>query len=398
MNAIHTILATGFWICIAAVLYAYAGYPLLIAVCSRLFGRREQPPEIADADLPRVSLLIVAHNEQAVIEARVRNALATDYPPDKLEIVVASDGSSDATPAIVQCYSHRGVRLLHDPQRRGKAATINAAMPQLSGDIVILSDANTDVDPSAVRRLARWFADPAVGAVCGRLLLTDPATGANVDGVYWRYETFLKRCEGRLGALLGANGAIYAIRRDLFVPIPPGTIIDDFVIPLLSKLRSGRAIVYDPAALAREETAPDVASEFLRRARIGAGGFQAIGPLWLLSDPRRGWVALAFLSHKVLRWCCPFFMLGALALGAMLSGQALYREILLAQAGFYSIALAGALWPARARRAPRWLRAVQLFTSMNAALLVGFWRWRRGAQQAMWEPTARPVAQLRRAA
>jgi cellulose synthase/poly-beta-1,6-N-acetylglucosamine synthase-like glycosyltransferase len=397
MNAIHTILTTGFWICIAAVLYAYAGYPLLIAVCARLFGRREKPPEMADADLPRVSLLIVAHNEQAVIEARLRNALATDYPPDKLEIVVASDGSADATPAIVQRYRHRGVRLLHDSQRRGKAATIDAAIPRLAGDIVILSDANTGVDPSAARRLARWFADPAVGAVCGRLLLTDPATGANVDGVYWRYETFLKRCEGRLGALLGANGAIYAIRRDLFVPIPPGTIIDDFVIPLLSKLKSGRAIVYDPAALAREETAADVASEFRRRARIGAGGFQAIGLLWRLSDPRRGWVALAFCSHKLLRWCCPFFMVAALALGAVLSGQALYRDVLLAQAAFYSIALAGALWPARAR-APRLLRAVQLFTSMNAALLVGFWRWCSGAQPATWQPTARPVIELRRAA
>jgi cellulose synthase/poly-beta-1,6-N-acetylglucosamine synthase-like glycosyltransferase len=350
---------------------------------------------MADADLPRVSLLIVAHNEEAVIEARLRNALATDYPPDKLEIVVASDGSSDATPAIVQRYRHRGVRLLHDPQRRGKAATINAAIPQLSGDIVILSDANTEVDPSAVRRLARWFADPAVGVVCGRLVLTDPATGANADGVYWRYETFLKRCEGRLGALLGANGAIYAIRRECFVPIPSATIIDDFVIPLLSKLRSGRTIVYDPGALAREETAPDVASEFHRRARIGAGGFQAIGLLWRLSDPRRGWVALAFFSHKVLRWCCPFFMLGALALGALLSGQALYRDALLVQAGFYCIALAGALWPARA---PRLLRAVQLFTSMNAALLVGFWRWWRGAQPATWQPTARPVIELRRAA
>src|SRR5258706_5812175 len=288
MNAIHTILAIGFWICIAAILYAYAGYPILIAVCRALFGRRKEPREIADADLPCVSLLIVAHNEQAVIEARLRNALASDYPPDKLEIVVASDGSSDATLAIVQRYRHRGVQLLHDPQRRGKAATINAAIPQLAGDIVILSDANTEVDPTALHRLARWFADSAVGAVCGRLLLSDPATGANADGFYWRYETFLKRCEGRLGALLGANGAIYAIRRECFVPIPPGTIIDDFVIPLLSKLTNGGAIVYDTDVVAREETAPNVASEFRRRARIGAGGFQAIWPLLRISDPRRG--------------------------------------------------------------------------------------------------------------
>jgi cellulose synthase/poly-beta-1,6-N-acetylglucosamine synthase-like glycosyltransferase len=396
MNGSEIIIASLFWLSLAAVVYAYAGYPLVIWAASRLFGRNLERAEIAaGADLPRVSLLIAAHNEEAVIDARIRNALASDYPTAKLNIVVACDGCSDGTAAIVRRYAHRGVRLIHDSQRRGKAATINAAMPQLGSEIVVLSDANTHVDPAAIRRLVRWFADPAVGAVCGRLVLTDGATGANADGVYWRYETFLKRCEGRLGALLGANGAIYAIRRDLFVPIPPATIIDDFVIPLLAKLRSDCAIVYDSTATAREETAPDVAAEFRRRARIGAGGFQAIGLLWQLSDPRRGWVALAFVSHKVLRWCGPFLMLGAALASALLCGHALYRDALFVQAGFYCISLAGAFLPPM--QLPRLVRVAQLFTGMNAALLVGFWRWFNGAQGATWQPTARPV-QLRRAA
>jgi cellulose synthase/poly-beta-1,6-N-acetylglucosamine synthase-like glycosyltransferase len=395
MNGTETILASVFWLSVAAIAYAYVGYPALISVAARLFGRSAEPrAATADEDLPHVSLLIAAHNEEAVIDARVRNALATDYPAEKLEIVVASDGSSDATAAIVRRYASRGVRLLHDPQRKGKAATINAVIPQLSGEIIVLSDANTDVDPAAIRRLAHWFADPAIGAVCGRLVLTDAATGGNADGIYWRYETFLKRCEGRLGALLGANGAIYAIRRELFVPIPPTTIIDDFVIPLLSKLKNGGAIVYESSATACEETAPDVRSEFRRRARIGAGGFQAIGLLWRLSDPRRGWIALAFVSHKVLRWCGPFFMLGSAIASACLSRHAFYRQALMFQAGFYAVSLAGALWPARS---PRLLRVAQLFTGMNAALLVGFWRWWNGAQGATWQPTARPV-ELRRAA
>jgi cellulose synthase/poly-beta-1,6-N-acetylglucosamine synthase-like glycosyltransferase len=396
MNGTETIFTVVFWLSVAAVVYAYVGYAALISVAARLFGRRAAGPRAAtvDEDLPCVSLLICAHNEEAVIDARIRNALATDYPWEKLEIVVASDGSYDATTAIVRRYAHRGVRLLHDPQRRGKAATINAVVPKLTGEIIVFSDANTEVDPTAVRRLVGWFVDPAIGAVCGRLVLSDPATGANADGIYWRYETFLKRCEGGLGALLGANGAIYATRRELFVPIPPGTIIDDFVIPLLSKLKHGRAIVYDHAAVAREETAADVRAEFRRRARIGAGGFQAIGLLWRLSDPRRGWVALAFVSHKVLRWCGPFFMIGAAAASALLARRAFYRQALLMQACFYMVSLVGAFWPVRL---PRLLRVAQLFTGMNAALLVGFWRWWNGLQGATWQPTARPV-ELREAA
>jgi cellulose synthase/poly-beta-1,6-N-acetylglucosamine synthase-like glycosyltransferase len=264
-------------------------------------------------------------------------------------------------------------------------------MPQLRGEIVVLSDANTQIDPSAIRHLARWFTNPAVGAVCGRLLLTDGKSGCNADGVYWRYETFLKRCEGCLGALLGANGAIYAIRRELFVPIPQRTIIDDFVIPLIAKIKSGCDIIYDCDAVANEETAPTIGTEFYRRARIGAGGFQAIGMLWRLLDPRRGWVALAFFAHKVLRWCCPFFMLGALISSAILWRHPVYAAALLAQACFYSISLAGSLWPVR-RKAPRGVRIAQMFTGMNAALFVGFWRWLGGAQKATWKPTPRPVA------
>ena len=399
MSGVENIIAAGFWLSVAAVAYAYAGYPIVIWTAARWFGHRAEPAEIgAGCDLPRVSLLIAAHNEEAVIEARIRNALASDYPADRLEIFVACDGCSDGTAGIVRRYAHRGVRLMEQPQRCGKAATINAVMLQLGGEIVVMSDANTDIDPAAIRRLVRWFADPAVGTVCGRLMLTDAATGANVDGVYWRYETFLKCCEGRLGALLGANGAIYAIRRELFVPIPPATIVDDFVIPLLAKLRSDCAIVYDNSAIAREETAPDIAAEFRRRARIGAGGFQAIGLLWRLSDPRRGWVAPAFVSHKVLRWCGPFFMLGAALGSALLSRHVLYQEALLLQAMLYGTSLAGALLPLRW---PRPVRVAQMFAGMNAALLVGFWRWCSGAQGATWQPTARQpaaAAELRRAA
>jgi cellulose synthase/poly-beta-1,6-N-acetylglucosamine synthase-like glycosyltransferase len=382
------ILSALFILCGLTVVYSYGLYAALIWGLSRLFGRHETPPALEDANLPTVSILIACHNEQAVIRQRLLNALELDYPGNNLEIVIGSDGSDDHTSEIVCGFAELGVELLDYAQRRGKAAVLNASMSQLRGQIVVLSDANTFTDRDAVRKLVRWFADPSIGAVCGRLVLSDPASGGNVDSVYWKYETFLKKCESRLGALLGSNGAIYAIRRELYVPIPDNTIVDDFVIPLLSKLRHGRRMIYDPQAVAREESAPDVAGEFRRRCRIGAGGFQALGLLWTLMDPRRGWVALAFFSHKILRWLCPFALIGLAVINIPLLGRPFYRYALCAQGVFYLLCLVG--WIARGRSIPvRLLRVATMFAAMNAALLVGFWRWLSDTQHSAWQRTAR---------
>jgi cellulose synthase/poly-beta-1,6-N-acetylglucosamine synthase-like glycosyltransferase len=383
----HGAVALAFWSFSLLIIYAYIGYPVTVWVLARVRGRTPVPRPGGNRPL-RVSLLIAAHNEAEIIAARLRNALAVDYPRDLLEIVVASDGSSDGTAEVVAGFADRGVRLLDYPVRRGKASVLNDAMTEVTGDVVLFSDANTFVAPDAVLRVLRWFADPAVGVVCGRLVLTDPQTGRNVDSLYWKYETFLKKCESRLGALLGANGAIYAMRRELYRPIPPATIVDDFVIPLQAKLRTGCSIVYDPEAVADEETPAGIGSEFRRRARIGAGGFQSIARLWPLLSPRHGWVAFTFLSHKLLRWFCPFFMIGALATSAALAGSPLYRGLLLAQLGFYALSGVAAVVPPRFA-ALKPLRLTTMFTSMNAALLVGFARWVRGGQRGTWRRTDR---------
>jgi cellulose synthase/poly-beta-1,6-N-acetylglucosamine synthase-like glycosyltransferase len=388
MSIVPTAIVVMFWASCAAVLFAYLGYPVLLLLLSRWLGRSARVPAGVHEDLPTLSLLIAAHNEESVIEERIRNALQMDYPAEKLEIVVASDGSVDDTATIVRRYAERGVRLLDYCPRRGKAATLNAAMAELHGEIVLLSDANTYTDATAARKIVRWFKNADVGVVCGRLVLTDPVTGGNADSLYWKYETFLKRCEGRLGALLGSNGAIYAIRRMLYLPIPEDTIVDDFVIPLRAKLRTGCAIVYDCEAIAREETAPDVRAEFHRRSRIGAGGFQSILMLWRLLDPRRGWVALTFFSHKIMRWLCPFFMLGALLTNLLLVDDSFYLGTLVAQLGFYAVSMLAALVPPRFRSLKP-LRLTTMFTSMNLALLVGFWRFARGTQKGLWQRTAR---------
>jgi cellulose synthase/poly-beta-1,6-N-acetylglucosamine synthase-like glycosyltransferase len=384
-----TLLESAVWVCFAVVCYTYLGYPIVIRCLAGLVGRRGLPPEPRDEALPAVSLLIAAHNEAGIIAGRIENALAMTYPPEKLEVVVATDGCHDDTAEIVRRYADRGVRLFEYPARRGKATVLNDSIPQLRGDVVILSDANTFTEPGAARLLARWFGDRRVGVVCGRLVLTDPVAGTNADGMYWRYETFLKRCEGRLGALLGANGGIYAVRRRSFSPIPPDTIIDDFVLPLQAKLRTGCQIVYDPEAVANEETPPNIRSEFRRRARIGAGGFQSVGRVWGLLNPAHGWIMLTFFSHKLLRWTCPFFLVAMLLACAILWQDPVYRTLLFAQIAFYATSAVAALIPTNMHLLKP-LRLTTMFTGMNVALLLGFWRWLSGGQQGTWQRTARP--------
>jgi cellulose synthase/poly-beta-1,6-N-acetylglucosamine synthase-like glycosyltransferase len=388
MISIQVLITGAFWICLVLVAYTYFVYPLLIWCLARCFGRRQPPPTESADDLPTVTVLIAAYNEEAVIEARLRNALAMDYPRDKLQIVVASDGSTDSTAAIVRRYAHHGVRLLEYTQRRGKAAVLNAAFRRLTSEIVILSDANTYTEAPAARKLIRWFRDPSVGVVCGRLVLTDPHTGHNVDSLYWKYETFIKQSEGRLGALLGANGAIYAIRRDVFTPIPNDTIIDDLVIPLTARLRTGCALVYDREAVAHEESAPDFGCEFHRRSRIGAGGFQSLGMLWRLLYPRQGWVAFTYCSHKILRWLGPFCLLGLVVSNIWLLTEPFFQGMLGAQLGFYVLSMLGAYTPPQVRPLKP-LRLTTMFAGMNLALLLGFWNWLTGRQKAAWHRTVR---------
>ncbi len=392
MADLDLLLELMFWSCFALVAYTYVGYPLVIGLMASLFGRPDDTEGIA-AGLPRVSLLVAAHNEEDVIAARLDNALAADYPAERLEVVVATDGCTDRTADIVRRYADRGVRLIESPKRRGKATTLNEAVPQLAGEVVVLSDANTFFQPDAIRRMAGRFDDPGVGVVCGQLVLTDPTVGTNADGLYWRYETFLKKCEGRLGALLGANGGIYALRRSVFRPVPADTIVDDFVIPLEAKLRSGCGITYDRRAVAHEETPPTVRAEFRRRARIGAGGFQCLGLLWRLLNPARGWIAFTFWSHKVFRWAGPFFLLGMATAAVLLARHPLYRSLLLAQIGFYGLSVAMPLVPSSVR-VLKPLRLTTMFTGMNLALLLGFWRWLAGTQGGVWQRTERAGAGL----
>ncbi len=382
-----------FWTAVAVVVYAYAGYPIVVWCAAR---RRANPvdaaapgagQEAADAVRPFVSLVLAAYKEERYIVQRLHNALTQDYPADRLEIIVGCDGAEDCTGDLVAAFGDDRVRLMQFRQRRGKASVLNDCIPAARGDIVVLSDANTMMQPGAIRRLVRPFDNPAVGGVCGQLVLIDPASGCNADGLYWKYENFLKGCEARLGALLGANGGIYAIRKSLYAPLPANTIVDDFVIGMRIHAR-GAQLLYEPAAIAEEETPAGVAAEFHRRARIGAGGFQSLVWLGGLLHPRRGWLAFAFLSHKVLRWICPAFLIAALVSSLALAGEPFYFRCLAAQVVFYAAALAGSrLGAGNGWRRP--LRLPTLFVGVNLALAVGFYRWLKGIHSGTWKRTER---------
>jgi glycosyltransferase involved in cell wall biosynthesis len=377
-----------FWLSAAVVLYAYAGYPALIALAAWLRpAPRVQKKEIT----PAVTLLIVVRNEEECLEEKLRNALALDYPRERLEILVASDGSTDGTEAIAARFAARGVRLLALAPG-GKAAALNEAVPRAGGDILVLTDARQTLAPDAVRRLAAYFADPTVGAVSGELhLLASP--GSEVDGVglYWKYEKLLRKAESRFDSTVGVTGAFYALRKELFVPLDPRTILDDVAIPMRATL-AGRRVLFAPEARAWDRVEESAAREYRRKVRTLAGNYQLVALYPALLHPLRDRLLWQLVSHKLTRLAVPWCLLVLLLASTRLSvtGAALYRAALAAQALFYLLAMTGGLC-SRRWRALHLTSLPYAFVLLNVAAaraLVGFLRgtetaaWRGGAARA----------------
>ncbi len=358
-----------FWLCAAFILYGYVGYPLVLAFLCLFLSRpvRKQPCK------PAVSLLISAYNEAHVIENKLRSALQADYPPERLEVVVASDGSSDETVSLVQSFIEanpcRCVRLLAFPHNRGKLATLNEVVPQLQGDIVVFSDAASIIAPDAIRRLVENFNDPTVGAASGvyQVLNQDKAQLGRQEDFYWRYETFLKLQEAKLGSTLGAHGSLYAIRKELYSFPAPGTINDDFIIPM-RVLEQGFRVAYDPSAVATEEAKE--MEGFGRRVRIMAGNFLQLKELRRLLRPPRPLYVFFLLSHKAVRLMAPAAMILLAVATTVLWSSPLYRFLGLLQIGFYALAVVGAIWPLQ----PKFLRLPYYFCMINTAVFPGIYR------------------------
>jgi cellulose synthase/poly-beta-1,6-N-acetylglucosamine synthase-like glycosyltransferase len=371
-----------FWLCVALLVYAQAGYPLVLAALARVRrGAAGAPPSAAadpDPEPPTVSLIVAAYDEGAVIARKVTNALALDYPRERLEIVVASDGSADGT--VVEARRAGADRVL-DLERGGKIRAQDAAVARSHGEIVAFSDANSTWEPDALRTLVAAFDDPAVGYACGQVTFVSGSAGAtNQEGLYWRYEMALRALESRLGSITAGNGAIYATRRTSYIEVDP-IMGHDLSFPFNMVKRGWRA-VYVPQARATEKMVPSLEGEFARKRRMMSHTWPIVLRGGLLSP--RGYpplYALMIASHRVLRYGAPFLHLGALVASAVLfTTSAVFAVAFVLQIGLILAALLARLVPLRP------LLVARYYVLTTASVAAGLWDWLRHGTPAGWEP------------
>ncbi|WP_445428844.1 glycosyltransferase family 2 protein [Alishewanella sp. HL-SH05] len=371
-----------FWLSISLLLYTYVLYPILLKYLAK--PTKPQPQTLKH--WPDVDVILSAFNEELCITQRLENLLAQDYPGN-LHILVASDGSSDNTAVLIKAFNDERITPYCFEENRGKIAVLNDLVANAKADYLVLTDANTEFVPDAIRQLILSFT-PDIGAVCGELHLVTEGGNQNSDGLYWRYEQFLKRQESTLGALLGANGAIYAIKRKLYQPLAANTVVDDFCIVMNIK-KQHYNIVYNEKAVAYEEVAPSLQDEFGRRVRIGLGNYRAFSStLWALS-PTQGLFSLCYWSHKVLRWFAPHLMLLALICNMLLINSPLYLTLFVGQITFYAIAVIGTYQINKGAKVSKLIQIISFFSSMNLALAFGFVRFIRNNERGGWKRTAR---------
>jgi cellulose synthase/poly-beta-1,6-N-acetylglucosamine synthase-like glycosyltransferase len=368
-----------FWLGATALAFIFVGYGALMSLLARLFPRAEKIT--VGAPLPHVCAVVIAHNEEQRIVARIENLLASEYPAEKLRVLVVSDGSTDATVARTQALANPRVSLLAHGERRGKAAGLNTALAQCTSEIVAFADARQRFAPDAIARLAAHFADPQIGAASGTLEIdaSGSAAGSGVDA-YWRYEKSVRRAESRFDSCIGCTGAIYAIRRALFTPIPADTVLDDVVIPMRISV-GGHRVTHDPAALAFDPQPLEPAAERIRKRRTLAGNFQMLfrHPGWLLPWRNRLWWQL--ISHKYLRLLAPICLIAVLCASILLSRHPFYRAALFAQCALYATALIGLAFPGLRMKIFA-LPAAFLF--LNATVVRGFWHYLTSPDLHRW--------------
>lgn len=373
-----------FWIAAAAIGYAYAGYPFWLWLRTHL-----RPwPVLRAGDEPAISVLMVVRNEEAVLRDKLRNLLELNYPAERCQIVVVSDGSTDTTEAILREHARDPrVHVVFNQLACGKACGLNDGMKLGTGDVIVFTDARQKIEPNAVCLLMENFADPEVGAVSGELMLGSPESGETGRGmgIYWRIEKKVRELEAASGSVVGATGALYAVRTELVPEVPPDTILDDVFIPM-SVVRQGRRVVFDPRARAWDNPDLGAEREFRRKVRTLTGNYQLLqlAP-WLLS--RRNAIRFEFVSHKLMRLVVPFALLALLLASCFLPGL-LYRTALRIQLGFYALSLLGwAGW--KLGPLSRLADAAFTFVSLNTAALAAFANFVTGHKTVWMQPALR---------
>ncbi len=362
---------------IILITYTYFGYPLLMMLLTLITGGRRRRKIDTAERTPEVSLLIAAYNEEDVIAGKIENTLTLDYPKDKLKIVIVSDGSTDRTDEITKKYTDQRVELFRVEGRKGKTFCRNEAVKASTSEIIIFTDANSSFNPDAVRKLTHRFNDPSVGLVCGNLRLIGKNGNENL---YWRYEKRIKRAEDAFHSITGANGSIYAMRRELYTPLPAG-VDDDFIEPLLVYSK-GLQAVYETDAVSIEEDIPDrnIMTEFHAKKRVILRGLQSLSHALPLINPFR-FPILGFqlFSHKICKWSAPFFLLALLVSNIFVSRNPLTVLIFLAQIAFYFSAFLGLVSGTRILRLPAF------FVATNLSVLFAVIEFLSGKRIAAWD-------------
>jgi biofilm PGA synthesis N-glycosyltransferase PgaC len=327
------------WISLAFLLYVHVGYPLILLMWRRIAPR----PVKKSFWEPSVSILIAARNEQEMIEAKIVNCLQLDYPQEKLQVLLALDAPSDRTEEIAWKYAGKIVNVLPFSEHKGKAGTLNCAAALAKGDILVFADVRQQFDRRALRELVANFHDPSIGAVSGELMLLDENGLEAADGVglYWRYEKWIRAQEGEIHSMMGATGSIYAIRRELYTPIPPDTILDDIAIPM-SIVLGGKRAVFDGSAHAYDRVSATPGLEYVRKVRTLTGNYQLLARMPALLSPLHNPVWLQFISHKVGRLLVPYFLV-LLFVANLFALSGVYLVLFCLQGAWYSIAFAGSL-------------------------------------------------------
>ena len=364
-----------FWLFVSIIFYIYIGYPLVLRMAN-LTGQITKKENIT----PHVTLFIPAHNEQKVIREKIENSLALDYPKDKFEVVVASDGSGDSTASIAKDFIERGVILFETKERRGKNSIINEFIRRCHGEIIVFTDANSFFRADAIKNLVRNFGDKGTGCVVGNLRYVDGKTSVGQgEGLYFRYESMIKELESHFGTLVAATGSIYAIRKTLFTLLD-WDVANDFAHPI-QIASMGYKVLFEPDAIAYEKATASAADEFKRRARIVTRGITAFVRYCWSYHMLRGMWGFCFISHKLLRWFIPFILI-TIFLSNIFLHSPFFRFALYGQFVFYSIALFGILLK---RRLGKLFVVPYYFCVINAAAFVGILKYLSGKRESIWE-------------
>jgi glycosyltransferase involved in cell wall biosynthesis len=377
-------MAVVFWLCVGAMAYVYVGYPLLLFLVSRVVNRKVAKSPIT----PTVTMVIAAYNEEAAIAKKLDNSLALDYPPDRLDILVASDGSKDGTNRIVREYEarHPGRVTLLDLPRGGKTVGQNRAADVARGEILVFSDATTMYDPQAVRAMVANYADPSVGSVGGDVRYVREGEEASAKGrqMYWNYEASIRRWESRIFTVIGATGCIYSMRKCLYTHLDPAAI-SDFVQPARALLKGYRSVVEDDATCYEVAESKQMGDELQRRARVVNRGIRGVGFMREALNPfAHPFLLFQLFSHRLLRWSIPFLLIGAFVANVFLLDAWFYQLTFAAQLVFYGGALA-ALVLDRFGVRPRGLFVPLYFCLVNLAPLIAVWSLLKGEKKIVWE-------------